>query len=300
MTDLKTASVAAGVSRAVALLLAALLLINQFLAAWEATSDASPYARASVMVTMASLALLPVCVEAARHHSRTIAAALVVTMLAFLLYSLPITIGRTAAPQERERTAFAHSVSVRQLAEKAHKKAESAVEEAKAWVADCADKYRNCKQKEDILAGRKADERAAADELKAAIVDVPDETPSHLPEWFSTARSIAYALGMDLGIAALVALAVYRRQEEIEVEEPEPMVPVKRGTGANAWLSRYLNTRSDNVSLVEAYGEYEIAWRERGKQPMAKDKFRMMFDKEAKRRGLVAQQAGRRRIYVAA
>ena len=79
-----------------ALASAGALLALQVVGALEATEGASHYTRASMIVAMCAVAVLPVFIHVAwGHRLRALAIVLCIAFVALLAYSLPAVVGRT-------------------------------------------------------------------------------------------------------------------------------------------------------------------------------------------------------------
>lgn len=278
MTAQSSDPVAGVAFRAAAILLAGLLLANQILMAWEVTDGAALSARSAAISSMIAVALLPACVEYARRlRAYGLVAGLVLVTALLLAYSAPTTFARISAPGER-----AGMASQEYAAAKVNKaRADQALDDCKAQRKACGTAERDVDRKTAELAsarGRLTDNKSTSGGWEA----------------------LAYVIGVELGIALLFALAARRRvappKEQPPKEEPKPATR----TSAATWIASYLDAATDPASIEDAYATYRADWEKRATRTTGQDKFADLFQREAKRRGLVLRQAGKRRLYAVA
>jgi len=301
------AAVAGGALRVAALALAALLLGNQLLLAWHYTEGASFDVRFSALSVMVALALLPFAYELARLVGGwTLKAGVILIGLAFLAYALPATASRISEPREREATQAARYAAV----QSEYAQAKIALGEAQGWLRSCRQRYQKCPA-DDARVERLTEQ---VNKLRDELNEQPGAAPNPFVALagqvtgFDQANVrlaivLVYALGVELGIALLVALGVRRRPlPEVLPVEPERTKPTKCSLSLNGvtWVAGYLADATEPVSAEDAYATYVDEWKRRGKRTMSEDKFTEILQKEAKRRGLVMRQVGRRRLYAVA
>lgn len=200
-------SVAAAVTTAIG------LLGLQILGAIEATQTASAYTRASMIVAMITVAILPVFIHTAWQHKLwTLALALGVAFTALLAYSLPAVVGRTGEVKHA-----AAAVSVDRATVEADLKA---TQTRLAWASDdlikeCASgNGPACKGKTQTVSALQARVEKLRNELRTSP---PGDLGSEAWAWASngtvsadTIRKgsvLAFAVGLDIAIWALVWMA---------------------------------------------------------------------------------------------
>ena len=189
------------------------LLGLQILGAIEATQTASAYTRASMIVAMITVAILPVFIHTAwQHKLRTLALALGVAFTALLAYSLPAVVGRTGEVKHA-----AAAVSVDRATVEADLKA---TQTRLAWASDdlikeCASgNGPACKGKTQTVSALQARVEKLRNELRTSP---PGDLGSEAWAWASngtvsadTIRKgsvLAFAVGLDIAIWALVWMA---------------------------------------------------------------------------------------------
>lgn len=189
------------------------LLGLQILGAIEATQTASAYTRASMIVAMITVAILPVFIHTAwQHKLRTLALALGVAFTALLAYSLPAVVGRTGEVKHA-----AAAVSVDRATVEADLKA---TQTRLAWASDdlikeCASgNGPACKGKTQTVSALQARVEKLRNEL---LTSPPGDLGSEAWAWASngtvsadTIRKgsvLAFAVGLDIAIWALVWMA---------------------------------------------------------------------------------------------
>lgn len=96
-----------------AIIFAGVLLSLQIIGGLEATKGGSDYTRASMVVAMGTVALLPVFVHFAWHLSKSLSIALMAGFLFFLGYSLPATVGRTSEVKEMKALSATDAASIK-------------------------------------------------------------------------------------------------------------------------------------------------------------------------------------------
>lgn len=115
------------------------LLGFQIVGGLEYTTGASTYTRASMVVAMVTVALLPIFIEAARRLSWWMPIPLLVAFVAFLGYSLPANIGRIGEVKEAKASEAVLSAEHLASLRVDQAKAKKLVDEAMRWQAtECA------------------------------------------------------------------------------------------------------------------------------------------------------------------
>jgi hypothetical protein len=198
---------------------AAGLLALQIIGGLEYTEGGSLYAQASMVASLATVALLPVFIEAARRaRAYGICLALGVAFAAFLVYTLPATIGRTS--EVRETKAIEASASVSEV-----KRLEGELDRAQERLADaflrtdqeCSTGFRaKCEGWRSVIAERQGRVDELTKEIngvKPRTGDVGSEALAWTAAGFVSAESIrrlsslSFGFGLDVVIWALVWFA---------------------------------------------------------------------------------------------
>lgn len=196
-----------------ALASAGALLSLQVLGGLEATEGASLYTRASMLVAMGTVAVLPVFIHAAWHYRlRALAGALFVAFVALLAYSLPAVVGRTGEVKHAKAAASLDRAAV----EADLKSTTTRLEWARGdWVAECrTGAGAQCRGKAQTVAALEArSEKLRGDLRTAPAGDLGSEAWAWALGGLVTADDIrrgsvlAFALGLDVAIWALIWLA---------------------------------------------------------------------------------------------
>lgn len=195
------------------------LLALQIIGGLEYTEGGSTYAKWSMIASLATVALLPVFIEVARQNKAYgICIALGVAFAAFLLYTLPATIGRTS--EVREAKAIEATGSVGNL-----KRIEGELDRAQERLADaflkadqeCSTGFRaKCEGWRSVIAERQGRVDEITKEIngtKPKTGDVGSEALAWTAAGFVSAESIrrlsslSFGFGLDVSIWALVWLA---------------------------------------------------------------------------------------------
>lgn len=196
-----------------ALASAGALLSLQVVGALEATEGASTYTRASMIVAMTTVAVLPVFIHIAwSYRLRALALALCVAFVSLLAYSLPAIVGRTG---EIKQAKAANSDGLQRI------RADYDLTQTRlAWATD--DTARECatgagpacRGKTQTVAALEARVEKLRGELRTAP---PGDLGSEAWAWASagtvsaeTIRKgsvLAFAVGLDVAIWALVWMA---------------------------------------------------------------------------------------------
>lgn len=229
------------------------LLSLQLVLGWEYTEGGSTGARWSMIGSMIALALLPVFVAFAwRYGAKKIGAALCVAFCGLLIYSLPATSGRTGEIKEAKAIA-AEDVALwrSEYAENA-KQLKWALPDKNAECAGAPhplppNGWPNCRRKTGTVTALE-ERQAKLEEMIAAEgkSGVTGDLGSSLWAWALSpligatedavrkSTVIAFAVGLDFALWALVALAehlvamglVERARRSIETVRPsEPATP---------------------------------------------------------------------------
>lgn len=300
----------AGVSlRVAALALAALLLVNQIHMAWHFNEGASLDAKLGAACAMLALAILPMTYELGRRvKSWPLRAGVAVVAVALLVYAVPATLSRVAAPRERDAAQATRYAAL----QSEYAQAKISLGEAQGWLRSCRERYQKCPA-DDARVTERTEQvnklRTRLDQANAGAAggDIGAEMISRAlgvePGQVRLVSVTAYALGVELGIFVLVALGCRRAPTPEKAPEPEPEPEPKtkpESVTATTWLAAYCDSQQENLNFEEAYATYKAEWNRRGKRVTGEDRFMELFQKEAKRRGLVVRQQGRRRLYAVA
>ncbi len=229
-----------------AMALAGVLLLLQIVGGLEYTEGGSPFTKASMVLAMITLALLPVFIEGAlRSKARGIAMALFVAFVAFLAYSLPATVGRTGEIKEVKVAEAKQSGEGRKLLEaelvRAQERLDLAGKDAKAACAR-ASYSDNCKGWERTEKERQARVDALRKELGGAPAAKLGDTGSEVWAWALAQTGISaeairkgsvlsFGLGLDIVIWALVWFAtsakINHRRAARPANDVEPLPPAE-------------------------------------------------------------------------
>jgi hypothetical protein len=285
--------------RGAALALAVLLFGVQGYTIWADTDAALP-ARLYAVSAIAAIAFLPIAFESARRTGGWgLAAFVALAGLALFLYSLPGTL--TRAGELREKDALAGST---------YANAQKAYDQASEALNTCTrERKRDC-----TLAERDVDRKRT--DLKIAnkggniVGDVGARIITHwLPVSEATVRavsSLAYAIGAEIAIAALMAVVVRGAPRPQAPDQPQPSPPPvapaqarkkKRKPVIEVWIRGHL-AQHEETSLADAYACYMEA--RTGGRKLSEEKFGKAFQAEAKRQGRTLRREGKRTLYVVA
>jgi len=196
-----------------ALASAAALLSLQVVGALEATEGASTYTRASMIVAMCAVALLPVFIHISwSFQLRALALALCIAFVALLAYSLPAVVGRTGEIKQAKAAAGVDRATVEADLR--------ATQTRLSWAADdlareCATGVGPaCRGKTQTVSALEARVEKLRGELRAAPAgDLGSETWAWAFAGTVSAETIrkgsvlAFAVGLDVAIWALVWMA---------------------------------------------------------------------------------------------
>ena len=237
---------------------AAGLLALQIIGGLEYTEGGSTYAKWSMIASLATVALLPVFVEVARQKKAYgICLALGVAFAAFLVYTLPATIGRTS--EVRETKAVEASASAGEV-----KRLEGELDRAQERLADaflkadqeCSTGFRQkCEGWRSVIAERQGRVDELTKEIggvKPKLGDVGSEALAWTAAGFVSAESIrrlsslSFGFGLDVVIWALVWFASSDKMRRTTSTENVHMVePV---TLCNRLPEPEVNRNSDTPS----------------------------------------------------
>ena len=196
-----------------ALASAGALLSLQIVGGLEATEGASLYTRASMIVAMCTVALLPVFIHVAwANRSRALALVLCIAFVSLLAYSLPAVVGRTGEIKHGQATNGDMSALVRSDLAATTQRLEWARGD---WQAECrSGNGPSCKGKAQTVQALEARVEKLRGELRAAPAgDLGSEAWAWASGGTVSAETIrrgsvlAFALGLDMAIWSLIALA---------------------------------------------------------------------------------------------
>jgi hypothetical protein len=209
-----------------ALVMALGLLGLQIVLGLEATVGGSLGTQASMIAAMATLAVLPVFIEAARRSGHGfIACCLGVSFLSFLAYSLPATTGRTGEIKETKVTAAADLELVRAEL--------TSITQTLGWarpdkLSECAgapdplppNGWPRCRQKTGTVAALEDRQSKLEAQMKASATarlgDMGSDIWAWALSWLGMTAAIirkgsvlAFAIGLDFAIWSLVAFTTH-------------------------------------------------------------------------------------------
>lgn len=196
-----------------ALASAGALLSLQILGGLEATEGASTYTRASIIVAMCAVALLPVFIHMSWvYRLRVLSLVLCIAFVALLAYSLPAVVGRTGEIKHSQATSADMSALVRSDLTATMQRLEWARGD---WLAECrTGNGPSCKGKAQTVQALEARVEKLRGELRAAPAgDLGSETWAWASAGTVSAETIrkgsvlAFAVGLDVAIWALVWMA---------------------------------------------------------------------------------------------
>lgn len=196
-----------------ALASAGALLSLQILGGLEATEGASTYTRASMIVAMCAVALLPVFIHMSWvYRLRVLSLVLCIAFVALLAYSLPAVVGRTGEIKHSQATSADMSALVRSDLTATMQRLEWARGD---WLAECrTGNGPSCKGKAQTVQALEARVEKLRGELRAAPAgDLGSETWAWASAGTVSAETIrkgsvlAFAVGLDVAIWALVWMA---------------------------------------------------------------------------------------------
>lgn len=189
------------------------LLSLQILGGLEATEGASTYTRASMIVAMCAVALLPVFIHISWvYRLRSLSLVLCVAFVALLAYSLPAVVGRTGEIKHSQATFADMSALVRSDLTATTQRLEWARGD---WLAECrTGNGPSCKGKAQTVQALEARVEKLRGELRSAPAgDLGSETWAWASGGTISAETIrrgsvlAFAVGLDVAIWALVWMA---------------------------------------------------------------------------------------------
>jgi hypothetical protein len=255
-----------------ALATAAALLALQILLGLEYTAGGTLGTQASMILAMATLAVLPVFIEAARRYGLPMLAwALVVPFVAFLAYSLPATTGRTGEIKETKVAAAADVARIRDDIQRTTVTLDWA---RKDWMTECGTgEGKKCRAKRNTV--QALEDRVA--KLEADLKKVPaapGDLGSDLWAWATGADAatvrkvsvLAFAIGMDFAIWALIWLATallsapikavndntFRAMDHIDPLPPARMIaPDVKGANIVDWSKSFERVHGRKPRLDE-------------------------------------------------
>lgn len=235
-----------------AVAMAAALLGLQIIGGLEYTEGGSLYTRASMIAAMVTLAALPVFIEAARSlKAWGLVAALGVSFVAFLAYSLPATTGRTGEIKETNVVDQAKSLEDQARIRADHARTLELVDESNRWQLKACKggNGKDCKAATFILNQRQASLEKLTKQLDDAAPVKAGDLGSDIVAWAlspvatveaSTVRKssvLSFAIGLDIVIWSLVWFAgvafkeVYGTKEAVKVEAPAVKAITERPEG---------------------------------------------------------------------
>lgn len=223
------------------------LLAFQIVGGLEYTEGASPYTRASMVVAMVTVALLPIFIEASRRLSKWLVLPLLTAFIAFLGYSLPAQVGRVGEIREVKASDAKLSQDTLARVKADYAKADKLVDEATRWQAtECASgNGTKCQAQTFTLNQRKAYLEKLSKQLqdvKPSVGDLGSETVAWAlsglglavsPDVIRKASGLLLAIGLEIAIWSLMWLgtaAVSRAIKSVghagsvpmRTAEPEP------------------------------------------------------------------------------
>lgn len=205
--------------RVASIALAGLVLALQVGTALEFLESASLASKASIVLVLCVLAVMPRFIEIAwRSNVKSLAAVLVVAFAAWFLYSIPSTIGRTGEVKEAKVAQAANQSEGRKLVMAEWNRAKSRLELATAEVAKFCAKSQvsdNCVKAKDTEADRQSRYDALLNEVVTAPAKVSGDVGTEMLAWMLSAIGVqaehlrklsvlSYAIGLDIIIWALV------------------------------------------------------------------------------------------------
>lgn len=235
------------------------LLILQIVGGLEWTADASPYTRASMVLTMITVAALPVFLDLAWRISWIPAALLTVGFALFLAYSLPATIGRIGEVKEVKVVVQGDAAELRSRLADLDRTLKYARPDMESECIGAPEplpigRWKECRRKRGSVAAFEAERRrvqADIDALGGATARLGD-TSSQMLAWalaplggikeetIRKGSSLSFAVGLEIVIAAFFALAsvALRRAARIgavaAISAVPPPQPGTRVTPASA------------------------------------------------------------------
>ncbi len=216
------------------------LLAFQIVGGLEYTEGASPYTRASMVVAMVTVALLPIFIEASRRLSKWLILPLLIAFVAFLGYSLPAQVGRVGEIRETKASDAKLSQDTLARVKADYAKADKLVDEATRWQAtECASgNGAKCQAQTFTLNQRKAYLEKLSKQLqdvKPSVGDLGSETVAWAlsglglavsPDVIRKASGLLLAIGLEVAIWSLMWLgtaAVSRATKSVGHAERVPM-----------------------------------------------------------------------------
>ena len=250
-----------------ALASAGALLSLQILGGLEATEGASTYTRASIIVAMCAVALLPVFIHMSWvYRLRVLSLVLCIAFVALLAYSLPAVVGRTGEIKHSQATSADMSALVRSDLTATMQRLEWARGD---WLAECrTGNGPSCRGKAQTVQALEARVEKLRGELRAAPAgDLGSETWAWAFAGTVSAETIrkgsvlAFALGLDVAIWALVWMATALVSMPTTVSEPvsrasDLVVPADTTDAELEELRKLLRTKGalTNNEIAELMG----------------------------------------------
>lgn len=213
-----------------AITVAIALLILQIVGGLEYTEGGSFYTRASMIAAMVTIALLPIFIDLAIRYKATVTALpLGIAFLAFLAYSLPATVGRTA---EVKQAKVAEAADVARSKDDLERVTVTLTGARSDMISECGSgEGKRCRAKRNIVQALEARQVRLRQDLRTGESRGGD-MGSDLWAWALSgvgvtgehvrkASVMAFAIGLDVVIWGLVwfAMAVTRVSGTVSTAE---------------------------------------------------------------------------------
>ncbi len=218
-------------SAAMAILFALSLLALQIVGGLEYTHGASLYSQASMVAAMVTVALLPLMIDVGWRASKGIALVLVVGFMLFLAYSMPAAIGRIGEVREAKALAAGDAASLEADLKAVNLTLATAQPQMEAECLGAPDplpldrnRWPECRRKRGTVTALLNERSRISNEVRGMGTARVGDTSSQTVAWMFSSLAvteqtirrgsgIAFAIGLELIIAALIALvpALIRR-----------------------------------------------------------------------------------------
>jgi uncharacterized membrane protein len=261
------------------------LLALQITGGLEYTAGASTYTVASMVGAMITVAILPVFIHLAGHLSRVLQAVLFVGFAAFLVYSLPATVGRVGEVKEGKALAArdasslqAEMASLSQTLAYARPAMETECHGAPNPLPSDPARWPECRRKRGTVTAVEAQHAKLSKELREMGTTRLGDVGSDLLSWATGGKLAAESIrkgsglglpfGLEIAIWALVWLSTIAIQKGMStgpvVHAPAVQAITERDFTQDPitpaeWdaLIKYLKTKTgpvNNNELAEAVG----------------------------------------------
>lgn len=233
------------IARFGAIVLATCLLALQITGGLEYTEGGSFYTRASMIAAMVTLATLPIFIESALSvKARGITAALAVAFVAFLAYSLPATVGRTAEIKEAKAVGLADVARTKDDLERTTVTLNGTRSD---MISECrSGEGKRCRAQRNTVKALEDRQERLRHELAASEVTHTGDMGSDLWAWALSWAGVtgtevrkvsvmAFAVGLDVAIWSLVwfFMATGRRTVTGTVTAPETVTDEPEASGGS-------------------------------------------------------------------